>query len=1239
MRLAKSMLPSCFRLVAGATLASVLMFAGIACAACSQHVGKVVFNELYQPNSGTSFVEIKVLDPAVVAATNNFQNWKVDLYSGSFGSKQGTDVSSGFSNSSTNSCGQTSLWIRFPESVFSFLSSNTPPFNFVLYDSSNGGKIVDIFRVGDSSGNITSYYGAGSEYTSCPLIENALPATGTADTQYDALMGSGASVKDWYRNPDGTGPWGGAGTSNPGNTVCGTNNGTGAGTYGLLKIPASTVVPVNTDFSYTLYSVNGATAVSSPASVVVTDDLNAAGLSFVSCSTTRGSCVNLGGVVTWTVGAVGANTSYSATLTVRAATAGSKTNTITSNVGSGPPVFANSVPVTVFNQPLNYGLDGSTWTSGTTVPDIGGNGISGTMVLSSGTAGSTPGVVCTGVSMTLGIGEGIQVPSNTAFDISNGGTVSFWIKPSDNTNRYVFSKGDEFFAYLNASGKLVFGAGNNGLFAYLKAWVTSASTVSMTSWTHVALVFDKTASKAYIYINGQQDALASSIAAPSFGSSDLLVGSLDLATWLVFELTSGRGGYRGTLDEFKIFKAPLTAGNIWSLYGNELAGRNYDGSTRSCNAGPSHVELSHDGAALTCTPKAITVYGCTSGSECTTNSAGRHSGSFPLSLTSIPGASWCLDSACATPLASPATVSSGQVIYLRDTSLRTDTMAGSASSATNTTLQCYNSSSGILNSSSACQVAFAASGFLVSLPHHASCTSATLTIQAVKASDNAASCVPAFTGTRAETIAFGYSNPASGTMAPTVGGTTISTGGTVVNNLSFDGTGTATPSFSYADVGKLSITVSDSTLGMTGSTTTLPVVAPASFSFSAVTAGPIAAGATFSGTVTAMNACATPAATPNFGKETAAESVSFSLGSRIQPAGTDDCVNGPCNGTVTGSVALPWSAGAATASNLTYSEVGSMTLKATLTSGSYLGSGLGASGTSATLGAFVPAYFDTAVTQGCGSFTYSRQPFAVAVTARNVAGGATLNYSSLPGCSLCSKPVTLQDPTATANFNGTNTIPASAFAKGVGTSNAVTYSWPAVTTAPSAITLRAVDSSVTPNVTSNVSAVTYPTHVEGATIVRSGRLRLSNANGSELLDLAMGMRSEYWASAAAGWQPNAADTCTDTTLSFAAAGSSDITGNTCVWDTGSPGSSGRGCSSSGLAARRYKEVGVGGFAGDFNLWLRAPGASHAGAIDVTAAVPTWLQFNWKGAGLANPTARATFGVYRSGPIIHRREMF
>ncbi len=66
--------------------------------------------------------------------------------------------------------------------------------------------------------------------------------------------------------------------------------------------------------------------------------------------------------------------------------------------------------------------------------------------------------------------------------------------------------------------------------------------------------------------------------------------------------------------------------------------------------------------------------------------------------------------------------------------------------------------------------------------------------------------------------------------------------------------------------------------------------------------------------------------------------------------------------------------------------------------------------------------------------------------------------------------------------------------------------------------------------------------------------------------------------------------------------------------------------------------GVAGFAGNFNLWLKASGATHSGSIDIIASsIDSWLQYNWTGA-IGNPRARATFGVFKS-PLIYRRENY
>lgn len=381
----------------------------------------------------------------------------------------------------------------------------------------------------------------------------------------------------------------------------------------------------------------------------------------------------------------------------------------------------------------------------------------------------------------------------------------------------------------------------------------------------------------------------------------------------------------------------------------------------------------------------------------------------------------------------------------------------------------------------------------------------------------------------------------------------------------------------------------------------------------------VRAGEDFSATVKAVTA--TGAVAPNFGKEKVPESV------KLVPANViAGMVSPPA---VAGSFGA-FSAGSAGGTTFTWAEAGIITLTPQVADGDYLGAGNVIGTTSSNVGRFIPDHFDTEVTQGCavGSFTYSGQPFTTKVTARNLAGAVTLNYG---GPAIASpnfaRATTLSNAGSTSNFSN-NLMPAAVFSAGVGVSSNVAYTFPLPQTTPITLTIRAQDT----------DAVTSGT-VQGTALIRSGRVRLANAYGSERLDLPMTLRAEYWDGL--GWVRNTDDTCTgNTTLGAANAVSIAFSSPnpaglaTCVLDSASPGLSGAGCATAGAAARRFRS-GVTLQQGDFNLWLKSTGLT--GYVAVTANVPTWLEFNWTG-GSADPVARATFGAYRS-PLIYRRENY
>lgn len=288
-------------------------------------------------------------------------------------------------------------------------------------------------------------------------------------------------------------------------------------------------------------------------------------------------------------------------------------------------------------------------------------------------------------------------------------------------------------------------------------------------------------------------------------------------------------------------------------------------------------------------------------------------------------------------------------------------------------------------------------------------------------------------------------------------------------------------------------------------------------------------------------------------------------------------------------------------------------------------------------GRFIPAYFDVSYIHGClgaTSFTYSRQPFGrVTVTAKNAGGATTTNYAGT-----LARVTSISDAGDATNFTN-NSFAAANFANGVQFQSNVTYKFPVKETAPATVTLRAAEDDPGGDGVSSVGHEGVANQAE----IRSGRIHLYNAYGSELADLSMPMLAEYYSSSTVGWIANTNDQCSSVSLSAFTNYQGNLNaGETCVQDTGNPGISGQGCPVLGPVSEQYRSL-PSPASGGYNLYLKAPGATNEGSVDLSAdlSAKTWLRYDWDGSGSDDdPAARANFGLYRGSPKhIYMRERF
>jgi MSHA biogenesis protein MshQ len=173
----------------------------------------------------------------------------------------------------------------------------------------------------------------------------------------------------------------------------------------------------------------------------------------------------------------------------------------------------------------------------------------------------------------------------------------------------------------------------------------------------------------------------------------------------------------------------------------------------------------------------------------------------------------------------------------------------------------------------------------------------------------------------------------------------------------------------------------------------------------------------------------------------------------------------------------------------------------------------------------------------------------------------------------------------------------------------------------------------------------------GTTRMLYGRMKLSNAFGSELLPLQVPMEVQLWNGANAGFVRNVDDSATSVTVpvSITLAGvppavGSVLAGNANIYFypviAAGRNQLAMANTTASLASPTLAN-------GTDQLNFTAPGIAHSGWVDIVLAAPAHLLGNWGNcsgqggnAGLFDdlPCARATFGLFRS-PLIYRRENY
>lgn len=752
---------------------------------------------------------------------------------------------------------------------------------------------------------------------------------------------------------------------------------------------------------------------------------------------------------------------------------------------------------------------------------------------------------------------------------------------------------------------------------------------NLTGWHHLAFVGSGNVTS--LYLDG---VLLNSTDYKQTGSFNNIGSTSDGVS------TTDRQNIDSQIDEVKFYNSAVSANDIKTIYNNELAKKNWNGTPRSCAycGVVDHYEIIHDGSALTCAPEAMRVVACAD-AACSTLVT-------TPTIVNLTPTGWVGGN--------PVTFTGSVNVQLRHSVAETVTLGMSVQApvATNG----YHCVSSLGGPAVSCDMRFYESGFDFTIPTETSCKqSGNITLSAVGRDSASGQCIPLFAG-GTKNVSFWsiYESPATGTQPVRVNNTTIAgaSPGTDLA-LTFDANGRTTFKVTYNDAGQVQLNArylgsgSDAGLEMVGNNSF--VTAPAGLCvYSDAANSDCAAG---NGSCSVFVAAKTPfplkvkgvcwvtdgetndqfcdnPTTPNFRMNTIALSHTLVAPTSGVPGNIDVLqANITSGGEVTVQQAV--------------SEVGVFKFIADPPN-DYLGAGdvfAGATYSSKNIGRFIPDHFAVSIVpdppvfaENCLVYTYLGQPFDwvnvpdVIITAMNGAAtpaitrnyeadfwklDTTLMYSYVDAnVPTLAAPLTPQSVSrtmpATADCGGTVSI---ALAEndgiaGNGIRDGFNYTRPAPTTpvvpfVPNVtMTIAAAELTDSDGVCHRGASGCVDFRVSGitGTHMRHGRALAQAVFGPETGPLVMPVTAYYYDGTT--WKKNTDDTCTQFTYGLVPSGIS------------------AGCTPVSPVTMNH---------GAGNLTLTPVAGSNRGTVTVNFDYPAWLH--------PDGSAVATFGISRGNDRI------